>query len=198
MKEPETKKIVCLFPGIGYTCDKPLLYYSAKLFRGLGWEVVPVPYGGFPSGAKGDSGKMRRCAELALDQAEEMLRGIDWNGYPDILFIGKSVGTVACAAYAQRHGIACRQVLFTPVEETFRYVRGDAVVFHGTADPWADTKAVEECCARLGLPLHETEGANHSLETGDVEKDIRELKRVMKLVREFAAETEGRRSPGQV
>ena len=24
------KKIACLFPGIGYTCDKPLLYYSWK------------------------------------------------------------------------------------------------------------------------------------------------------------------------
>ena len=24
-------KIAVLFPGIGYTCDKPLLYYSAKL-----------------------------------------------------------------------------------------------------------------------------------------------------------------------
>ena len=195
MKNPEAKKIVCLFPGIGYTCDKPLLYYSAKLFRSLGREVVSVAYGGFPSGAKGDPEKMRICAGLALDQAEEILRGIDWNGCRDILFIGKSVGTVACAAYAQRHGIACRQVLFTPVEETFRYVRGDAVAFHGTADPWADTKAVEECCGRLGIPLYETEGANHSLETGDVEKDIKELRRVMKLVREFAEGTGPRRKP---
>ena len=24
-------RIACLFPGIGYTCDKPLLYYSWKL-----------------------------------------------------------------------------------------------------------------------------------------------------------------------
>ena len=25
------KKIACLFPGIGYTCDKQLFYYSWKL-----------------------------------------------------------------------------------------------------------------------------------------------------------------------
>ena len=43
------KKIACLFPGIGYTCDKPLLYYSGKMFASLGWKVVPVPYSGFPS-----------------------------------------------------------------------------------------------------------------------------------------------------
>lgn len=185
------KKIACLFPGIGYTCDKPLLYYSAKLLKGLGWEIVPVPYSGFPSGVKGNPGKMRQCAEMALEQAETLLREIDWGGYGEILFIGKSVGTVACAAYARRHGLACRQVFFTPVEDSFRYAGRDTIAFHGTADPWAETKAIEEACRRLEIPLYETEGANHSLETGDVDADIRELRKVMKVVREFAANRRG-------
>ena len=29
--KPMMKKIACLFPGIGYTCDKQLFYYSWKL-----------------------------------------------------------------------------------------------------------------------------------------------------------------------
>ena len=181
-------KLACLFPGIGYTCDKPLLYYSWKLLAGLGWEVVPVPYTGFPSGVKGNAEKMQRSAQMALEQAEEILKGIEWSGYSDILLIGKSVGTVVCAAYAQRHCLPCRQILFTPVEETFRFAGRQSIAFHGTADPWADTKAVEEGCRRLGIPLYETEGANHSLETGDVEKDIKELRKVMKTVREFVGD----------
>ena len=180
------KKIACLFPGIGYTCDKPLLYYSWKLLKGLGWEVVPVPYSGFPSGVKGNAGKMRQCAEMALEQAGELLREIDWRGYSEILLIGKSVGTVVCAAYAKRHGLDCRQVLFTPVEDVFRFADRRSVAFHGTADPWADTEAVEEGCRKLGIPLFETENANHSLETGDVDADIKEMRKVMKKVREFA------------
>ena len=48
----------------------------------------------------------------------------------------------------------------------------------------------EECCRRAGIPLYETEGANHSLETGDVEKDIRELRKIMKTVREYVTGTE--------
>ena len=68
------KKIACLFPGIGYTCDKPLLYYSWKLLKGLGWEVVPVPYTGFPADVKGHPEKMRQAAQTALEQAEEILR----------------------------------------------------------------------------------------------------------------------------
>lgn len=179
------KKIACLFPGIGYTCDKPLLYYSWKLLRGLDWEVVPVPYGGFPDKVKGNPEKMQQCADMALEQAENILREIDWQEYEEILFIGKSVGTVVCAAYAKRHGLRCRQILFTPVEATFGFADKNAIVFHGTGDPWADTKAIRESCKRLNLPLYETEGANHSLETGDIDKDIKEMRKVMKTVRAY-------------
>ena len=180
------KKIVCLFPGIGYTCDKPLLYYSWKLLKGLDREVVPVPYTGFPPGVKGNPEKMRQSAEMALEQAEEILKDVVWSDYGDILLIGKSVGTVVCAAYARRHGLKCRQVLFTPVEETFRYAGRESVAFHGTADPWADTKAIRECCRRMDIPLYETEGANHSLETGDVDFDIKTMRKTMKIVRAYA------------
>lgn len=178
-------KLACLFPGIGYTCDKPLLYYSGKLLKRMGWEVVPVPYSGFPDKVKGDPEKMKLCAEMALEQAEDLLRGISWDRYDEILFVGKSVGTVVCGAYAVKHGISCRKVLFTPVEATFSFPAGEAVAFHGTADPWADTGAIRARCREQGVLLVETEGANHSLETGDVEKDIKELRKVMKAVREF-------------
>ena len=179
------KKIACLFPGIGYTCDKPLLYYSWKMLKGLGWEVMPVQYSGFPSGVKGNAEKMQQCAHIALEQAEKLLQEIDWSEYTDILFIGKSVGTVVCTAYAKRHRLKCRQILFTPVEATFQFAGRNAIAFHGTADPWADTKSIEKNCRKLDIPLYETENANHSLETGDVDADIKEMRKVMKIVREY-------------
>ena len=183
-------KIACLFPGIGYTCDKPLLYYSWKLLKGLDWEVVPVPYTGFPSGVKGNAEKMQQSAHMALEQAEEMLQEIEWSEYSDILLIGKSVGTVVCAAYAQRHRLKCRQILFTPVEATFQFASKQSIVFHGTADPWANTKAIEDCCHRMDIPLYETENANHSLETGDVDLDIKNMRKTMKIVKVYAENEE--------
>ena len=54
------KKLACLFPGIGYTCDKPLLYYSWKMLAQDGWEVIPVNYSGMlfglPEGTKSSPG----------------------------------------------------------------------------------------------------------------------------------------------
>ena len=184
------RKIACLFPGIGYTCDKPLLYYSWKLLGGLGWEIMPVPYKGFPSGVKGNPEKMRQCAEMALSQAEEILHGVKWDEYDDILFISKSVGTAVSCAYAEKHRIPCRSILFTPVEAAFTFSVGDAIAFHGTADPWADSDKIRKACMDLNIPLHITEKANHSLETGDVDADLGNMRNVMKLVREYAEKQE--------
>ena len=101
--------------------------------------------------------------------------------------MGKSVGTVLGPAYAKAHGIDCRQILFTPVEDTFAYTGAKAIAFHGTADTWAETDVIRANCHRLGIPLYETPDANHSLETGHVGRDIRELGKIMRLVRYFAA-----------
>ena len=62
------KRIAVVFPGIGYTVDKPLLYYSSKLLHASGWDVTPVSYSGFPDGVKGNSAKMEQAARMALDR----------------------------------------------------------------------------------------------------------------------------------
>ena len=63
------KKLAVFFPGIGYTADKPLLYYSRKLAAELDYEVLSLSYGGFPKKPKGDPEKLRACFRLAAEQA---------------------------------------------------------------------------------------------------------------------------------
>lgn len=187
------KKIAVLFPGIGYTCDKPLLYYSAKLAAEAGFEVVRVPYGDFPSGVRGDESKKYQCFISAREQSEEILRNVDWEEYDDIVFFSKSVGTIVALSYAAEHGIGVRQVLYTPLAETFRFPvtsgnadgRTGAIAFHGTADPWAETEEIIRLCEEREIPLYLTPKANHSLERGKVGKDIRTIKKVMRVVEEF-------------
>ena len=184
----ESKALAVLFPGIGYTCDKPLLYYSAKLARAAGYDVLPVAYGGFPEKVRGDNDRLRACLDIAWTQAVDRLAGVDWAAYGDILFIGKSIGTVVACRYAMERELEARSVLLTPLEETFGYVKGRAVAFHGTADPWADTVAVTAACLARDVPLHLTRGANHSLETGDVPLDLRTLGKTLWQINMFIRE----------
>ena len=183
--EKHSDKIAVLFPGIGYTCDKPLLYYSGKLAARNGYEIVPVPYGNFPSGVKGNREKMEQAFYSAMEQAEEILQNIDWKQYSEILFFSKSVGTIVSSAYARKHQLSVKNILLTPVKDTFSFADGNSIAFHGTSDPWAETEDIAESCKKLNIPLYITDHANHSLETGDVMTDIRNLSHVMEAITKF-------------
>lgn len=174
------KKIAVLFPGIGYTCDKPLLYYAGKLAIAEGYELVSVRYGNFPPDVKGNREKMQQSYQSALRQARDILKEVNWSDYDDILFISKSIGTVVSSAYAMESNLKVRNILYTPLDQTFLFANTGSIAFHGTKDPWAVTDEIEDGCRIHRIPLHITEGANHSLETGDVMEDLKNLKKVMR------------------
>ncbi len=173
------KKLCVLFPCIGYHCDKPLLYYSGKLARARGYDVIALKYSGFPEGAKGNDEKMRLAASHALSQSEQQLEGVRFEDYGRILFIGKSIGTAACLEYRQLHNISAGGILFTPLVFTFGHDTKGFTAFHGTADPWAATADIERLCDERSVPLYTYSDANHSLETSSPLDDIRSLADIM-------------------
>ncbi len=178
-KKYTNKKLAVIFPGIGYHTDKPLLYYSKKLAGERAYEVIEVNYGALPSGVKGNAKKMREAYTLALQYATEQLAGVCFADYEEVLFVSKSVGTAVAAAYAQRNHIHARQIYYTPVAESFEAITQEGIVFHGTADPWADTAVIKAECEKRDLPLYLTEQANHSMETGNVGRDLVILREIM-------------------
>lgn len=150
-------KIAVLFPGIGYTCDRPLLYYSGKSAAHYQYEVIKVSYANLAK-------SIPKAFASGCARTELVLEEIDWGQYEDILFISKSIGTAIAAAYAQKHGISCRNVYFTPLLQTFDYAPQFGPVFHGTCDTRAETAAIRQKCQELSLPLYLVENASHSLE----------------------------------
>lgn len=146
-------KLAIIFPGIGYTADKPLLYYSSRIAKNYGYEIKTVSYGTLPNNIKGDPVKMRQAFDIAYKQTEKSLNGIDWESYCSILFISKSIGTVISSAYASRHKIKGKSILFTPLTDTFSFILPGSILFHGTNDPWADTSAIRMLAERKEVPL---------------------------------------------
>ena len=130
---------------------------------------------------------MAKSYQIALAQTREMLSDVDFTAYETILFVGKSIGTIAAAEIAVQYGLHDRVhfVLYTPLEETFRYPLGNAVAFTGSADPWVKEGVISELCEEQSIPCHVIPLANHSLETGRVREDIETLEKVMKKTRKF-------------
>lgn len=176
-------KAAVIFPGIGYHTDKPLLYYGKKLAKEAGYQIIEVNYKGFPQNVKGNEEKMKQSFEIARQQAEEMLVDVNFKEYESVLFISKSIGTVVAAAYDNDHAVGAKHIYFTPVPQTFSFVKEESgIVLHGLNDPWCETAVVEESCQRLHLDLKTFEGANHSLETGSCLKDLEIIGEACKCV----------------
>lgn len=183
--DKNSPKLAVIFPGIGYTADKPLLYYASRLAKKHGYQIHTVSYSNLPGNIKGDSIKMKQAFELAFAQTEQALDTIDWFSYGSILFISKSIGTAISSAYAAKHHLKVRNILFTPLEDTFSFPLQGSIAFHGTDDPWAETTSIQALAQQKEVPLFLTRHANHSLETGDIQADISALKITMEQVEHF-------------
>ena len=81
-------KSVIYFPGIGYHCDKPLLYYSKSIAEKSGYEnSANISYTYNAGNICGNDQKMRAAYEALFIQAEAALADIVWTDYDDVLFI---------------------------------------------------------------------------------------------------------------
>ena len=165
--------------------------YGRRVAESVGYkEYKNVEYVNRIGNVKGDPVKMQAAFEDLYGQTEEILKDIDFSGYDSILFLSKSVGTIIATTYAERHKIPCRHVLYTPLEATFDNCASDlsgrAIAFTGTADPWVEsTAAITDRCQKAGIPVHVIEKANHSLETADVWKNLKNLEKIMALTADF-------------
>jgi len=185
----EQNRLAVVIPGIGYTCDRSLLYFTGRLAETKGYETVRIAFHDLPKGAKGNPEKMYECFLEAKKQLAKALKETDWDRYRDVVFIAKSLGTAVAAAYAKEKNLPGRFVLLTPLKETFDFIENGvpAVAFHGTADPWAQTDILIQACGKRNIALYITDGANHSLETGDPRTDIETLQQVIEAAEEFLA-----------
>lgn len=184
--------LMVIFPGLGYTCDRPLLYYARKLASNAGYDTChTVEYGHIDkTGLIGNKEKMLEVYKKIKVDADKSLADIDFLQYENILFISKSIGTAVASSFAKELAdkgvkVPIKHVLYTPLEQTFVFHPSNAIAFTGTNDPWCNTDEVISLAKKENIPIYVYEDANHSLETGDVSKDLDNLKNVMELTNKF-------------
>ena len=129
--------------------------------------------------------KMQQAFESLYEQAEKSLSAIDFDKYDEILFVAKSVGTIIASAYAEKHSIRCRQILYTPLKYTYNFVHRDAIAFIGTSDPWSIVPEVQALSQKQQVPMYTYKNANHSLETTDTLENLKILQDVMGKTKGF-------------
>lgn len=181
------KKIAVYFPGIGYHCDKPLLYYSRNAACELGYENYKnMAYTYKAGNIRGNEEKMKEAYEALFLQTEAELADFVWSDYDDVLFVSKSIGTIIATSYAEKYGLKrIKHILYTPLAQTYLFAPNHAIGFIGTADPWSDTAEIIRLSKANRIPMTVYEGCNHSLECKDTLKDLENLKDIMQKTVDF-------------
>ena len=128
---------------------------------------------------------MKKAAVLACEQTVEQMDEVDLKDVNELLLIGKSIGTIAAAKYASGQKISCRQLWYTPLEATFDWPSEKVAAFIGEADPWSDINRIKMLAKQNHIELHCYADCNHSLECGDVDRNIANMREVMQLTNRF-------------
>ncbi|RHP03435.1 hypothetical protein DWZ97_04375 [Firmicutes bacterium AF36-19BH] len=184
------RKLLVLFPGVGYSTARPLLYYAKRMGQEKGYEVLELEYRRMP---EHPFDNLKETAKTVCACAEAWAEHVDWEKYDKIAFVSKSVGTVAAGFLTRRLAETggCVQIVnlfLTPIEPTLKYLTeakngtkmgSSQIVFSGTADQWMEPELLADFCRKHGIEHHAYSGGNHSIETGHVLRDVEIAKEIV-------------------
>ena len=182
------RKVAVIFPGVGYTKDRPLLYYAGKQAIKAGYELLHVDFSGISWSKEElkDRDFLLRTLDRCLKMTEEALYKAGDLHQADVVFISKSIGTVVATAYAGKKNIKAKQICFSPLEMIDEFIDEEGgILFYGNNDPYADYRDIERIAKSRKLKTYCVDGGNHSLETGDFCTDADNLKDMIMYVSEI-------------
>ncbi len=170
----EANGLTILLPGLGYTCDMPLFYYTELQFLVGGYDVLRVDYDyrGQDFQPWDNPGNSRRLFE---DVSAAVREGLSQREYREVIVVGKSLGTLAMAQLADVAAMpnTWRTVWLTPllknalVWQAVQVRTGPMAIVIGTEDHHYDAERLAALDARDNVTVIIQEGGNHSLNAGN-------------------------------
>ena len=172
------KKLIIIFPGVGYGLDNPLLYYADFVYETKGFDRIHMNYQNiFSIRDLSLEDKLQKVREYIWEQVKD----VNFDLYEEVVFLSKSVGSVEAGILAERLNLDVIEIFITPIEDAISYCNTNSVVVIGTQD-----KAYEiykEHCDKNKIKVLYIKDANHSLEVeGQPYESIEVLKSVMRFI----------------
>lgn len=175
-------KLCVVFPGRRYSCDRSLLYFPSQYIQNLGYEMKYLHYD-----VPKETHQMISLEENfvnAYQESQKELKGIDFSSYEEILFLGKSLGTIVSGklrSELKREDI--RLLALTPLPKTVPYLKDSDLIIAGDKDTYfPDEKAFFQGYSHAYF----FPGLSHSMESKtDYHESLTVLKEVMKILEKY-------------
>ena len=185
----KSHSLVVLFPGRGYTCDKPLLYYANMAALNKGCDVLNLEYGFHRANTKfqyaEDSTKI-------IDECEAIISKCELNTYSNVYFISKSLGTLFAGELSVRMGeYNIKNLFLTPLVDTIPYmVNTNCIAVTGSKDDSFPDSSVDFVRNKSNNEIIIINNADHSLETEigtGTAVNLEILQQIVKLCEDFVS-----------
>lgn len=192
------RRLALLYPGRGYTCAMPVLYYPARWLFTRGADVLTIEYG-FVRQTPGVSAldPLELQNWLGGDALAALDGALSMGGYNEIVLVGKSLGTVALSRLALDLPPTNRQVSFvwlTPLfknqdlRAALRRTKPRSLFVQGDADPHFEPALFAELAREVSAHTLILPGADHSLEYGlDFNTTLQAQYKVLEALEMFTA-----------
>ena len=188
-----SEKLAIIYPGLRYSPDKPLLYYTTELLLSRGYDVLQL-WSNYRTSAFNELSQAEQTVQLIQDGQALLNFGIQSGTYTQLLLCGKSLGTLTMAFILNEEieKIEPTTVWFTPlihlppVSDAILKIEAPAFVAGSLADSTFSSGPIDQIKSISSTKSFITDHADHSLEVpGDTLKSLQILNQVMVKLSKF-------------
>jgi predicted alpha/beta-hydrolase family hydrolase len=177
----ENSKLVVLFPGKNYPCDKPSLHFAGTSALQSGFDLMVLEYGYQAARTNLDVNDLQRV----IDESHESVQRIIGK-YNQVVFISKSLGTIVAGEVHGKLEIPIKHLFLTPIKDTIHYInKFNGLVVYGTKDEVFNRELADQINLDKVREVIEIPNANHSLETNNVEESMEILSKLVRIYLDF-------------
>lgn len=193
LRQPASAKgLAVIFPGLHYSCDRPLLYYATQVAIQAGIDVLQLKTD-YTTGEFQNLTPEQRAAWVLSDAHAALQKGLNQRNYITLLLIGKSIGTLAMAgllnveAHNQVAAAWITPLLNQPflVDAALRFT-GPSLYLVGTGDSTFIPEKLSSIEHAANCSVYKAPGADHALEVpGDINQSLIILGEVIRELEGF-------------
>lgn len=193
-QKEEASELAVFFPGRGYTCAMPVLYYPTRLMVQRGADALTIEYNASREAGFDQLDMEERLRRLGNDARNAVEVALTQRKYRRVVLFGKSLGSLVLAwlLVHELELLHATYVWLTPLvrvpflREAVRRGKPLSLFIAGDADPLFDSDAMQDLMKQGDFHLLVLSGANHSLEIeGDLEATLKGMSLMLRTLDEF-------------
>ena len=192
-QQSPSKMLAFLLPGMRYTCDKPLLYFTTELLLAKGYDVLQL-WANYRDDSFEQLSQGEQTIRLISDGQALFNAGQKFGKYEKTLLCGKSLGTLIMAFilnleqdFPNLQTIWLSPLLnLPPVSESILKNQSPAFIAGSLSDLTFNSGPYDQIGSNTNITSFIIEKADHSLEVpGDTLQSVNILKQVIRKISEF-------------